>query len=117
MRAALARLWLTLAVCTACGGSDGSVAPLSRPAVATVSVPAVLFALAPGGQVGFFAFVNDASGNRLLDRTVTWSTSNAAIMTVDVNTGQGIAVAVGTVTITGTCEGIKGTTTVVITPP
>lgn len=38
-------------------------------------------------------------------------------MTVDVNTGPAIAVADGTATITGTCEGIKGTTTVVIATP
>jgi formylglycine-generating enzyme required for sulfatase activity/alpha-tubulin suppressor-like RCC1 family protein len=49
------------------------------------------------------AITNDASGNRLTGRTVTWSTDNAAVATVS-NSGLITSITKGTANITATSE-------------
>jgi Right handed beta helix region/Dockerin type I domain/Bacterial Ig-like domain (group 2) len=60
--------------------------------------PAVAAALT-GQHIRYFAFGLDSTGAALALRNVTWTSSNAAVATVDV-TGEAIAVGSGTTTIT-----------------
>src|SRR5439155_9492680 len=57
----------------------------------------------------------DANGNPLRGRTVTWATSNAGVGTVS-STGLVTGVAAGTATITATSEGKSGAATDTVTP-
>ncbi|HEV3052290.1 MAG TPA: Ig-like domain-containing protein [Longimicrobium sp.] len=59
--------------------------------------------LNPGTQVTFTGTVYDYSGQTQTD-SITWSSSNPAVATVDANTGQVTAVAVGVATITATSK-------------
>lgn len=61
------------------------------------------------------ATVNGSDGSTLTDRTVTWTTSNAAIAFVDEN-GRVAGVSVGVATITATAEGVSGMATITIAP-
>ncbi len=61
------------------------------------------------------ATTKDANGTVLTGRTVTWSTSNAAVATVSV-VGAVTGVSSGTATITATSEGKTGTATVTVVP-
>ncbi len=56
----------------------------------------------------------DASQQPLTDRSLTWSTSNATVATVDA-TGLVTAHAVGTATITGSSQGKSATATITVT--
>jgi uncharacterized protein YjdB len=56
------------------------------------------------------AVAYDAAQNPLTGRAITWSTSNAAVATVDAN-GMASAVGPGTATITATADGKSGTAT------
>jgi hypothetical protein len=57
-----------------------------------------------------------ADNTVLTGRTVAWSSSNAAVATVNATTGLVTAVAVGSATITATSEGIAGTMAVSVVP-
>jgi uncharacterized protein YjdB len=62
------------------------------------------------------ATLSDARGDPLLGRTVTWSSSNAAVATVD---GTGLVTGVGAggpVTVTAASEGRSGTASITVTP-
>jgi Tol biopolymer transport system component/uncharacterized protein YjdB len=78
-------------------------------AVATVEIGPVAAALETGDVFTLQATVKDASG-RVLDRPVTWSTSNEAVATVSPN-GQVTVRAAGDVTISATSEGKIGSAT------
>src|SRR2546428_6872574 len=83
-------------------------------AVTVIQVPVAPAAVSPAGasvQVGpmapFSATLQDANGNTLTGRTVTWSSSNAALATVN-RSGPCTGVAAGSATITATSEGESG---------
>ena len=57
-----------------------------------------------------------ADNSVLTGRTVAWTTSNAAVATVNPTTGLITAVAIGTATITATSEGVAGTLSVAVVP-
>jgi hypothetical protein len=59
------------------------------------------------------ATLTDSSGNVLVGRAITWSTSDAAVATV-LATGFVRAMAAGTATITATNEGHSGTSVVTV---
>lgn len=61
------------------------------------------------------AVTRDASGNVLTGRVVTWSSATPSIASVDSSTGLVTAVAVGSVTITGTSETKIGTAAITVT--
>jgi hypothetical protein len=82
-------------------------------AVASVDVTPVADTLNPGGTRQFTATPRDAAGHYLPGRTVTWTTSDAAVATVD-GTGLVAAVAVGSATITAASEGIEGSASIVV---
>ncbi|MDH4046466.1 MAG: Ig-like domain-containing protein, partial [Gemmatimonadota bacterium] len=82
--------------------------------VASVDVTPSTVTLASGTTQQFTATPRDAGGNALTGRTVTWSTSDPTIATVD-GTGLVEGVLVGTATITATAEGVDGTAGVTVT--
>src|SRR5262249_580377 len=62
-----------------------------------------------GTTLQLVATPKDGAGTPLLGRTVAWSTSNAAVATVDAATGLVSGIAAGTATITATVETKTGT--------
>lgn len=91
--------------------SNGGSAP-----VATVTVSPTDATVQVGGTVQLSAQVQDAQGNVLTGRTVTWSSSDGSLASVN---GNGVATgeAEGTATIRATSEGQNGTATVTVTAP
>ncbi|HET9637322.1 MAG TPA: Ig-like domain-containing protein [Gemmatimonadaceae bacterium] len=61
------------------------------------------------------ATIKDQNGNVMTGQTITWSTSNSAVGTVN---GSGVVsgVAAGTATITATCSAKSGSATVTVNP-
>jgi formylglycine-generating enzyme required for sulfatase activity len=98
----------------ACGGGDGSSDPTGPreptppPPVAsvTVSPPSTTFRV--GSTQQFAATLNDAEGNELTGRAVTWASSNTSVATIDASSGMATGVAVGTATMTASSEGQSG---------
>jgi alpha-tubulin suppressor-like RCC1 family protein len=105
----------TATITATAGGKTGS-------AVITVTVPVVPVAtvtIAPTTQPmertltqQLVATTKDAAGNTLTGRTVTWSSSAPAIVSVDANTGLMTVLDRGRATITATSETKTGTTAV-----
>jgi uncharacterized protein YjdB len=84
-------------------------------AVASVSVSPTSATRQVGQSAQFSAELRDAGGNVLTGRTVTWSSSNPAIATVN-STGVVQALAPGNATITATSEEKSGSATFTVTP-
>src|SRR5215207_8709857 len=71
---------LATVVVLSCGGdSDVGTGPI---AVANVEISPPAATIAPTGTVQLAATPKDAAGTTLADRSVTWSTSDAAVATV-----------------------------------
>jgi uncharacterized protein YjdB len=81
--------------------------------VATVNVAPSTAAVDIGSTVQLTATTLDASGNTLTGRAVSWSSSDNAIAVVSPS-GVVTGVSAGVVTITGTSEGMFGTSTVTV---
>ena len=98
----------------ACG--DGTVEPPPpdppRPTTVTVN-PATARLVSLGATVQLSAEVRDQNGNAMTGTTLTWSSSDAAVATVD---GSGLVTAVddGTTTITATAGSVAGTASVTV---
>src|SRR5205085_1248615 len=84
--------------------------------VASVSVTPASATISAGQSAQLTATPQDANGNPLSGRTVTWSSSNTSVAVADVN-GKVTGVAPGSATITATSEGQSGTATVTVTGP
>jgi len=82
--------------------------------VASVLVVPASASLTVGETQQLVAVPQDAAGNALSGRTVTWSTSAGAVATVSA-TGLVTASAAGNATITATCEGHSGTAAITVT--
>jgi uncharacterized protein YjdB len=93
-----------------------TINPEPPAAVATVTVSLNSPSIEVGQQTTAIATTKDASGNVLTGRAVTWTSSNAAIATVD-TAGRVRAVAAGSASITATSEGKSGSATVTVTNP
>ena len=92
----------------------GSTACHTRIAVASVDVSPTTASISTGTTLQLTATPKDAAGNPLTGRTVTWTTSNATIATVDANglvTGNAAG---GPVTMTATSEGKSGSSAVTV---
>jgi Bacterial Ig-like domain (group 2) len=87
----------------------------TRP-VATVVVNAASPSVPVNATDQFTATTEDASGNVLSGRTITWSSGTPAVATVS-SGGLMTAVAPGTATIRATSEGIMGSDSVTIVVP
>lgn len=99
-------------------GVQGTAAILVtvRP-VATVMVGPSVDTVNVGASAPFTVTLRDATGATLTGRTVTWSSTNTAVATVNAS-GVVTGVAAGTATIRATSETIVGTATMlVVTPP
>jgi hypothetical protein len=72
-----------------------------------------------GSTVQLSATLRDASNNILTGRAVSWTTSNAAAVTVNSSSGLATGIAAGSATITATSEGRSNGTVVTVTstPP
>ena len=81
--------------------------------VAAVTVTPPTATIGVGQTAQYAAITRDAFGNPLGGRTVTWSSSNPAVATVN-GTGQATGVAVGAATITATSEGKSGTAAITV---
>jgi uncharacterized protein YjdB len=96
------------------GGKSGvATVFVVPPGVASVRVSPTSAAITVGGTVHLQAEPLDASGNALTGRSVTWSSSNEAVATVD-NSGVVTGVSTGADTITATSEGKSGTAGIVV---
>ena len=97
---------------------DGAAAvTVVPPPVATVTVFPSTTSLTPGATRQLAALLRDAQANVLTGRTITWTTSDAAVAVVN---SQGIVTAVapgGPATITATSEGKTGSATVSVESP
>ena len=84
--------------------------------VATVTVSPLAPALETGDVFSLLVSVQDAAGRFLSGRTITWSTSNAAVATVSPN-GQVIVRGPGNLTITAASEGKTASVSGVVDAP
>jgi len=96
--------------------ATGSTAAPAPAPVASVAVSPATLSQNPGATQQFVATLKDASGNVLAGRTMTWTSSNAAIAAVN-GSGLETAVAAGSATVTATSGGITGTASVTVTAP
>src|SRR5205814_2696349 len=82
--------------------------------VSSVTVSPASTTLQVGQTVQLTATPKDANGNPLTGRTVTWSSSNPSVASVD---GSGLVTgggAAGSATITATSEGQSGTSSITV---
>jgi uncharacterized protein YjdB len=106
-------------IATSSDGPTGSAAlTVTNAPVASVTVAPTAPTLSLTGTttVTMTATPMDAASNPLSGRTVTWSSDNPAVATVDLNTGVVTAVSQGTANIIATCETVPGTTIVTVLP-
>src|SRR5205809_257381 len=98
------------------GRSGTASISVSNVLVASVAVSPATASLAVGGTQQLIATPKDANGNALIGRTITWTSSNSGVGTVN---GSGLvgASATGSATITAMSEGQSGTATVTVTAP
>ncbi|HUQ79621.1 MAG TPA: Ig-like domain-containing protein [Gemmatimonadaceae bacterium] len=93
------------------GRSATSTVTVSLAPVAKVEVTPADVSVSSGKSTQLTAQLTDASGNMLSGRTVTWTSSDTRLVTVDA-AGVARAVRRGTVVVTATSEGKFGTATV-----
>ena len=117
MSSGLGRSLITLVVSFALGCSSGSDPGGGDPAtpepVASVTVTSTQSSVVVGASVQMSATTLGASGNTLTGRTVTWSTSDAAIASVNTS-GSVTGESIGEATITATSEGRNGSESVTV---
>ena len=88
---------------------------IPRPVARVIVVPAS-GTVQPGGTLPLTAIPLDAANNLLSGRTVTWTSSDATVASVD-SVGVVVGGEVGgPVTITATSEGQSGSATISVTP-
>ncbi len=94
--------------------ADSTMVTVTEIPVAAVEVTPVTAALVVGGTTQLTATAKDKDGNALTGRTVSWSTSDGAVATVN---GAGLVTAqgAGRATVTATSEGQTGAAQVTVT--
>ena len=93
------------------GASGTSTVTVSAPSVASVTVTANPQSISIGATSQLTATLRDAAGNTILNRFVSWTSSDESIAFVNSN-GLVVGIGAGNVIITATAEGIRGTTIV-----
>jgi len=106
-----------LVTLTACG-SDSPSSPSTNPPPTTASVNSIELSPATsdvvlGKTTKLTATPRDASGNALSGRSVSWTSSNASVASVD-GTGLVTGVAAGLATITAASEGKSATANITV---
>ena len=98
------------------GSATYAVTIASNSPVASITVSTATSTLSLGKASQSTAVLRDASGTILNDRAIAWSTSNAAVATVN---GSGLvqSTGLGTATITASSEGKTATLTITVIPP
>lgn len=86
-----------------------------QPAVASIAIDPGSATLSPGETRPFTATLRDAHGGALAGRSVAWSSSNAAVASVNAGTGVVTAVAPGSATIRASSDTVSATANVVVT--
>ena len=104
----------TQVAASAAGRSAIATITVQRVPVASVVVRPATAEVITGNRVQFGATVYDANQIALTDRSITWSSSNEAVATVD-STGLATAVSPGVATITATSEVISDAATITVT--
>lgn len=107
----------TAAISATSEGVTGGATLTVTAAAATVTTVAVIpasFSREEGETIQLVAQPMDIDDNILSGKVVTWSTSSAAVATVNA-TGLVTMVSAGSVTITATCETINGTSVGTVT--
>jgi Bacterial surface proteins containing Ig-like domains len=98
------------------GKTSNTATLMVNPApVSTVAVSPATQTIIDGESATFTATLQDANGNTLTDRTVSWKSSNGMVATID-NTGNATSTGPGTTTITATSEGKSGTASLQVDP-
>jgi uncharacterized protein YjdB len=96
-------------------GQSGTAAiTVTALAIASVQVTPASGSIEVGQTLQLTATPKDAGGNPLSGRTVTWSSNNTAVATVDAN-GVVSGVTAGPATITATSESKSGTAEITVT--
>jgi Big-like domain-containing protein len=99
-----------------CGGDDEPAGPPLPAAVATITVTPDQIDLVVGDTSILTVVLRDGTGATLVGRTVTYSSSDQGVASVDAS-GVVTGVAAGTATITATSEGKSGTVATTVTNP
>ncbi len=100
----------------ACGADSAGPGPGPVASVIVSVIVSPADATIPfGTATQFDATVKDETGNELTDRTVTWSSSDTDIVTVD-PAGLVTGVGPGSTTITAAADGVTGVAEITITP-
>jgi len=86
----------------------------TQPSIASVVVSPASASVPVGQTLQLTGTPEDANGNPLPGRTISWSSGNSAVATVNGN-GLVTGVAAGATTITATSEGTSGTAAVTVT--
>src|SRR2546425_3264617 len=95
------------------GASDTATVTVIPPPVASVRVTPAIVSLFVGTAVQLTATTTDSAGNLLSGRSIAWSTSNAAVASVN-GTGLTTGLAPGSATITATSQGVSGTAAIAV---
>ncbi len=98
------------------GAATVVVAPPPPQPVASITLSASATSMVVGQSQTVTATLRDAQGNTLSGRTIAWSSSNPAAVTVTA-TGQVQAVGAGSATIVATSEGKSGAINLSVTAP
>jgi uncharacterized protein YjdB len=105
----------TVRIAASSGGNSGfSTITVLPPSVASVTVNPLSAAIQVGGTVHLQAHPLDGTNHELTGRTVSWSSANPNVATVD-STGLVTGVAIGAATITATSEGKTGAAGILVT--
>ncbi|MBI4502574.1 MAG: Ig-like domain-containing protein [Gemmatimonadetes bacterium] len=106
----------TTVTATSGGKSGSATVTVQAPAVASVEVSPAAPSITQGSTVQLAATVRDAAGNILTGRTITWTSANSGVVTVN---GSGLATGVsgGNAAVAATSEGKAGSASVTVTPP
>jgi len=96
--------------------ATGATAAIAPTAVAAVTVSPTTASLVAGSTQQLGATLKDASGNLLTGRSIAWTSSNAAVVTVS-SGGLVTAVTPGAATITATSGTTAGSAATTVTAP
>jgi uncharacterized protein YjdB len=102
------------AVASVSGTAEPTPPPAPAPAVASVTVSPGSASGSVGDSAQFSATARDADGNEMTGRTVTWSSTNAAVVAVSAG-GMGRAVGPGSAALVATIDGVTGSSVITVT--